>query len=94
MKAIWNNKIIAQSDNTVALEGNQYFPPESIVKEYFSTTDSHTTCPLKGVASYYDINVDGNENMAAAWYYPNPKSGYQQIGNYVAFWKGVKVEKD
>ncbi|HEY4197904.1 MAG TPA: DUF427 domain-containing protein [Mucilaginibacter sp.] len=94
MKAIWNNKIIAQSDTTVVLEGNQYFPPESIVKEYFSSTDSHTTCPLKGVASYYDLKVDGDENLEAAWYYPNPKNGYQQITNYVAFWNGVKIEKD
>jgi uncharacterized protein (DUF427 family) len=94
MKAIWNNKIIAQSDTTVVLEGNQYFPPESIVKEYFSSTDSHTTCPLKGVASYYYLKVDGDENLEAAWYYPNPKNGYQQITNYVAFWNGVKIEKD
>jgi uncharacterized protein (DUF427 family) len=94
MKAIWNNKVIAQSDNTITLEGNQYFPPESIVKQYFNATDSHTTCPLKGVASYYDIDVDGEKNSEAAWYYANPKPGYEEISNYVAFWNGVKIEND
>ena len=94
MKAIWNNKIIAQSNDTVLVQGNQYFPPDSIVKQYFSTTELHTTCPLKGVASYYNIEVDGDENVEGAWFYPNPKPGYENITNYVAFWNGVKIEND
>lgn len=94
MKAIWNNKVIAQSDNTVEVQGNQYFPPDSIVKKHFLVTQAHTTCPLKGVASYYNIDVDGEENLEGAWFYPNPKPGYEGITNYVAFWNGVIVEKD
>lgn len=94
MKAIWNNKIIAQSNDTIIIEGNHYFPAGSIAKEYFSATETHTTCPLKGVASYYKVNVDGNENVDGAWYYPNPKSGYEKIQNYVAFWKGIIVEQE
>lgn len=94
MKAIWNNKVIAQSDDTVVVQGNQYFPPDSILKQYFSATESHTTCPLKGVASYYNIKVDDDENVEGAWFYPNPKPGYEKISNYVAFWNGVKVEND
>lgn len=94
MKAIWNNKVIAQSNNTVEVQGNQYFPPDSVLKEYFSMTELHTTCPLKGLASYYNINVDGDENVEGAWFYRNPKPGYENITNYVAFWNGVKIEND
>ncbi|MEG0850782.1 MAG: DUF427 domain-containing protein [Flavobacterium sp.] len=94
MKAIWNNKVIAQSNNTVEVQGNQYFPPDSIVKQYFSMTELHTTCPFKGLASYYNIKVDGAENVEGAWYYPTPNPGYENITNYVAFWNGVKVEED
>ena len=93
MKAIWNNKIIAESDKTQLLEGNHYFPAESIKKEYFSESQTHTTCPYKGVASYYNISVDGSENKDAAWFYPEVKAGFTPIKGYVAFWKGVTVEK-
>ncbi|MDC1068667.1 DUF427 domain-containing protein [Candidatus Kapabacteria bacterium] len=91
MKAIWNNKIIAESENTIVIENNHYFPPNSINKEYFSETDTHTMCPWKGTASYYNINVDDNVNNDAAWFYPEPKSSAEEIKNYVAFWKGVQV---
>jgi uncharacterized protein (DUF427 family) len=93
MKAIWNNKIIAESDKTQLLEGNHYFPAESIKKEYFSESQTHTTCPYKGVASYYNVSVDGSENKDAAWFYPEVKAGFTPIKGYVAFWKGVTVEK-
>ena len=73
MKAVWNGKIVAESDNTIVVEGNQYFPSDSIKKEYFSETDKHTICPWKGQASYYDVIVDGQSNRNAAWYYPQPK---------------------
>ena len=92
MKAIWNNEVIAESNDTVVVEGNHYFPHDSIKKEYFKTSDSHTTCPWKGVASYYTVEVNGSENPDAAWYYPETSELAKGIKNYVAFWKGVKVE--
>ena len=92
-KAIWQNTVLAESDRTIEVEGNQYFPPEAIKHEYFKPTDHHTTCPWKGLASYYDVDVHGKRNANAAWYYPEPKPAAQQIKDYVAFWKGVKVEK-
>ena len=91
MKAIWNGKIVAESDNTIVVEGNQYFPPDSIKKEYFSETDKHTICPWKGQASYYDVIVDNQANRDAAWYYPEPKAAAREIKNYVAFWNGVEI---
>lgn len=91
MKAIWNGKIVAESDNTIVVEGNQYFPPDSIKKEYFSETDKHTICPWKGQASYYDVIVDNQANRDAAWYYPEPKDAAREIKNYVAFWNGVEI---
>jgi len=91
MKAIWNNKIIAESDSTKVLEGNQYFPPEAIKKEYFKETITHTNCPWKGLASYYDIAVDGKINNDAAWFYPKPNDAAEEIKGYVAFWKGVEI---
>ncbi len=91
MKAIWNNEILAESRDTIVVEGNHYFPPETIKKEYFRESDTHTTCPWKGLASYYDIVVNSEVNKDAAWYYPEPKEAAGQIKNYVAFWKGVKV---
>ncbi|MEM1120941.1 MAG: DUF427 domain-containing protein [Bacteroidota bacterium] len=91
-KAIWNNQVIAESNDTVMVEGNHYFPPTSINKSYFKESDLHTTCPYKGVASYYTISVDGKDNKDAAWYYPSTKKGFEQIAGYVAFWRGVKVE--
>lgn len=91
MKAIWNNKVIAESNNTVVVEGNHYFPEESINKEFFDDSNSHTNCPWKGIASYYNLKVDGNENKDAAWYYPEPSELAKGIKNRVAFWKGVEV---
>ena len=91
MQAIWNGKVLAESDATVVVEGNHYFPPESIHKQYFQPSDKHTTCPWKGLASYYDVVVDGKVNKDAAWYYPDPKAAAKQIKDRVAFWKGVEV---
>ncbi len=92
-KAIWNNAVIAESDVFEIVEGNVYFPPDSINKEFFKETETHTTCGWKGLASYYAIVVDGKENKDAAWYYPDPKSKAENIKDYVAFWKGVEVIK-
>jgi len=91
MKATWNDAVLAQSDNTVVVEGNQYFPPEAINKQYFQESSTHTTCPWKGEASYYNIVVDGQVNKDAAWFYPGPKSAAAEIKDHVAFWRGVKV---
>jgi uncharacterized protein (DUF427 family) len=93
MKAIWNNQIIAESNDTIVIEGNHYFPAASISKNYFKKTDTHTVCPWKGTASYYSIEVDGAINKDAAWYYPKAKEMAKNIENYVAFWKGVEVTK-
>jgi len=92
-KAIWENTILAESDATVEVEGNQYFPPQAIKSEYFKPSDKHTTCPWKGLASYYHVEVNGKRNADAAWFYPEPKSAAQQIKDHVAFWKGVRVER-
>ena len=93
MKAIWNNTVIAESDATVVIENNHYFPADSIKKEYFKSSDTHTTCPWKGQASYYTVEVDGKKNTDAAWYYPEVSELAKSIKGHVAFWKGVKVEK-
>ena len=93
MKATWKNTIIAESDRTVVIEGNHYFPPNSIKKEYFSPSDTHTTCPWKGIASYYTVQIGDQSNVDAAWYYPEPKAAAQSIKNYVAFWRDVKVSE-
>jgi len=93
MKATWNNKIIAESDKCEVVEGNYYFPSESVNKEYLEKSDLQTTCPWKGEASYYDVVVDGSANKDAAWYYPDPKSAASNIKNYVAFWQGVEVSE-
>ena len=90
-KAIWNEKVIAESEKVIKVEGNLYFPPESIKKEFFLENESHTVCPWKGKASYFDIVVDGKTNRSAAWYYPQPSSAAQEIKDYVAFWKGVTI---
>ncbi|GGI23814.1 DUF427 domain-containing protein [Pedobacter mendelii] len=92
MKAIWNNEIIAESDDTIVIENNHYFPASSIKKDFFLDSNKHTTCPWKGEASYYTLVVDGEKNKDAAWFYPNPKDAAREIKDYVAFWKGVKVE--
>lgn len=91
MKAIWNGTTLAESDQTVVVEGNHYFPVESVKSEYLKASDTHTTCPWKGLASYYTVSVNGQENPDAAWYYPQPKDAAKQITNYIAFWRGVKV---
>ncbi len=93
MKATWNDTIIAESDNTIVVENNHYFPADSIKKEFFSPSTTHTSCPWKGMASYFSVEVDGKINKDAAWFYPEPKHAAKQIQNFVAFWKGVKVEK-
>jgi len=92
MKATWNNTILAQSDKTAVVEGNQYFPPEAIDGQYFQESSTHTVCPWKGEASYYNVMVDGQVNKDAAWFYPNPKPAAAEIKDHVAFWRGVKVE--
>ncbi len=91
MKAIWNGAVIAESDDIETVEGNAYFPEESLNKAFLKPSDHHSTCPWKGVASYYSLSVDGKENANAAWYYPAPKDAAKQIKGRVAFWKGVQV---
>ena len=91
MKAIWKNAVLAENDKTVVVEGNHYFPADSIRKEYFQDSDTHTNCPWKGEASYYDVVVEGERNEDAAWYYPQAKEAAKEIENHVAFWKGVEV---
>ena len=91
MKAIWNGAVIAESNKTVVVEGNHYFPADSINKEYFAPTETHTVCGWKGIASYYNIVVDGETNKDAAWFYPDTKPDAKNIEGYVAFWKGVQV---
>jgi uncharacterized protein (DUF427 family) len=91
MKAIWNDVVLAQSDQTVVVEGNQYFPFDSVNPEYLTPSETHTVCPWKGTASYYTVQVGEETNPDAAWYYPEPKPGAEQVGGRVAFWKGVQV---
>jgi uncharacterized protein (DUF427 family) len=91
-KAIWNGVVLAESDEGRVVEGNYYFPPDSIKREYFRESETHTTCPWKGKASYFTIEVNGQTNQDAAWYYPTPKEAAKNIEGYVAFWRGVKVE--
>lgn len=93
MEVIWNNQVIAESENTVIIENNHYFPHESIKKEYFKPSKTHSTCPWKGEASYYTIDVEGKQNVDAAWYYPEVSALAKGIKNHVAFWKGVEVKK-
>jgi uncharacterized protein (DUF427 family) len=91
MKAIYNGKVLAESQETVVVENNHYFPESSLHKEYFKSSDKHTTCPWKGIASYYTIDVNGNVNPDAAWYYPEPSAEAKEIKDHVAFWKGVEI---
>ena len=93
MKALWNNAVLADSDQTIVIEGNHYFPPDSIKRQYFEPSDTHTFCPWKGEASYYYVKANGEVNKDAAWYYPDPKPAAKEIKDYIAFWHGVKVEK-
>ena len=91
MKAVWNGVTIAESNATVVVEGNHYFPPDSVQMQYLTGTDTHTTCSWKGECSYYTVTVEGESNTDAAWYYPQPLEEAQHIAGYVAFWKGVEV---
>lgn len=91
-KATWNGVTLAESDKCIVIEGNQYFPPDAVQRDYFQASDTHTTCPWKGLASYYSVEVDGKVNKDAAWYYPAPKDAAKEIKDYVAFWRGVTVE--
>ena len=91
-KAIWNDTVLAQSDKCVVVEGYKYFPQDSINKECFKESNYHTTCGWKGEASYFNVEANGKTNENAAWYYPTPKDAAKNIENYIAFWKGVKVE--
>lgn len=91
MKAMWNGAVLAESDDTVVVEGNHYFPAESMKSEHFQPSETNTICPWKGTASYYDVVVDGEINGDAAWYYPETKDAAKEIEGYVAFWKGVEV---
>ena len=92
MKAIWNNTVIAESDDTVIIENNHYFPAESIKKEFFKKSETRSTCPWKGVASYFTLEVEGQQNPDAAWYYPEVSELAKGIKGKVAFWKGVTIE--
>lgn len=100
MKALWNDTVIAEApqDELIRIEGNWYFPPQSLVSEFFKPSDHHTTCFWKGEASYYDVVVDGETNAFGAWYYPEPKEGSvervkQDFKDYVAFWNGIEVKE-
>jgi uncharacterized protein (DUF427 family) len=94
MKAIWNDQIIADSDDIVKVEGNSYFPLVSVKKEFLKESNTQTTCPWKGIASYYSLDVNGKINEDAAWFYPEPESGAAKIKGRVAFWKGVQIVED
>jgi len=91
VKAMWNGAVLAESDRTEVVEGNHYFPPETVKRQYFSDSTKHTVCGWKGVASYYTVEVNGKQNADAAWYYPEPKDAAKNITGYVAFWRGVEV---
>ena len=90
-KAIWNGTVIAETDNGITVEGNVYFPPESVNRAYLSASSTNSACPWKGTAHYYSLVVEGETNPDAAWYYPEPKPAAQEIKNFVAFWKGVQI---
>jgi uncharacterized protein (DUF427 family) len=91
-KAIWNGQVVAQSDATIKVEGNDYFPPDSVEPTFLKPSGSQTVCPWKGTASYYDVVVDDKVAPGAAWYYKNPKPAASEIKDYVAFWRGVTVK--
>jgi len=93
LKAIWNNEVIAESDDTVFIEGNYYFPVASVNQAYLKDSATHTVCPWKGTASYYHLEINGQSNADAAWYYPTPSDAAQPIKDHIAFWKGVEIIK-
>jgi uncharacterized protein (DUF427 family) len=92
MRATWKGEVLAESEETVVVEGNHYFPADSIRREHFRESETHTTCPWKGLASYYDVVVGDEVNRDAAWFYPEPKDAAKEIKGRVAFWRGVRVE--
>jgi uncharacterized protein (DUF427 family) len=92
-KAVWNGQVVAESDKTVVVEGNHYFPPDSINLEFLRDSEEHTRCPWKGIASYYDVVVDGEVSRGGAWFYPDPSRAAKKIKDHVAFWRGVRVEQ-
>ncbi len=92
MRAIWNGAVLAESDDTVVVEGNHYFPASAVKPEHLAPSDTHTTCAWKGVASYHDVVVDGEVNHDAAWYYPSPSYAASHITGRIAFWKGVEIQ--
>lgn len=94
IRAVWNGVVLAEAPETVRVEGNHYFPVDSLRREYFSDSTTTTVCPWKGTAHYYSVTVDGQVNADAAWYYPEPSAKASQIKDHVAFWKGVRVETD
>ncbi len=94
MKAIWNGATLAQSDATIVVEGNHYFPPDAVNRDYLRASQTHTTCHWKGLASYHDVEVEGQVNKDAAWYYPEPSSAASKIKDYIAFWHGVQVQPE
>jgi uncharacterized protein (DUF427 family) len=91
-RATWNGETIAETDRCEVVEGNQYFPPDTVKREFLQPSATHTTCGWKGIASYYDVVAGGKTNKDAAWYYPETKPAAKNIEGYIAFWKGVKVE--
>ncbi len=91
-RAIWNDTVIAESDQTIVVEGNHYFPPDAVHAQYLSDSTRHTVCAWKGTASYYDVTVDGQTNPGGAWYYPTPSPAASEIAGYIAFWQGIRVE--
>lgn len=91
-RAIWGGKVLAESNQCVQVEGNQYFPPESLRRDFFKPSQTTTVCPWKGTAHYYHVEVDGMRNADAAWFYPDPSDAAKQIKDHVAFWRGVVVE--
>lgn len=93
VRAIWNGKVVAESENTIVIENNHYFSPEDVKDGFFNPSSLHSHCPWKGDASYYNVEVDGETNKDAAWYYPEPKKAAENIKDYVAFWKGVEMKK-
>jgi len=93
MKAIWKDQIIAESDHTILVEGNHYFSPQSVNEDFLLTSDKTSVCPWKGNAKYYTLEVNGDQNPDAAWYYPEPKDAATEIAGHIAFWRGVQVIK-
>jgi uncharacterized protein (DUF427 family) len=91
-KASWDGAVLAESDQTVVVEGNHYFPPSAVHSEFLRPSDTHTVCGWKGTASYHDVEVNGQRNPDAAWFYPDPKPAAAEIKDHIAFWKGVRVE--